>query len=67
MPRKFKLNWDKNLEYFYKRDSTGRKICFGKAASKYREPEPPKQTVPKKYLRKSRLQRIPARTPRKLG
>ena len=34
MPRKFKLNWDKKLKYWYKKID-GKKKYFGKAKSKY--------------------------------
>jgi len=34
MPRKFELNWDKKLKYFYKRIN-GKKVYFGRATSKY--------------------------------
>ena len=38
MPRKFEQNWDKKLIYFYKRIN-GKKIYFGRAKSKYLDPE----------------------------
>ena len=38
MPRKFKLNWDKKLKYWYKKID-GKKKYFGKAKSKYLDNE----------------------------
>ena len=46
MPRKFVLNWDKKLKYFYKRID-GKKIYFGKATSKYLDVEGYEEAVAK--------------------
>jgi len=46
MPRKFKLYWDKNNKYWFKKFD-GKKVYFGKGKSKYLDPEAYHEAVAK--------------------
>ena len=48
MPRKFKLNWDKKLKYWYKKIN-GKKKYFGKGKSKYLDDES-RKIAEQKYI-----------------